>query len=75
MGSHISCAAILASNVYGYPCKNSDGVTMRDPSLLLVGAASPIPFERMLEHAAFVQMIDLFKNAYHFFCGSIASPS
>ena len=25
---------------------------MRDPSLLLVGAASPIPFGRMLEHAA-----------------------
>jgi len=52
MGSHISCAAILASNVYGYPYTNSDGVTMRDPSPLLVGAASPIPFERMLEHAA-----------------------
>ena len=52
MGSHISCAAILASNVYGYPYTNSDEVTMRDPSPLLVGAASPIPFERMLEHAA-----------------------
>ena len=48
---------------------------MRDPSLLLVGAASPIPIERMLEHAAILQMIDLFENAYHFFCGSIASPS
>jgi len=55
MGSHISCAAILASNVYGYPYTNSDGITMRDPSLLLVGAASPIPFERMLEHAAIVE--------------------
>jgi len=52
MGSHISCTAILASNVYGYPYTNSDGITMRDPSLLLVGAASPIPFERMLGHAA-----------------------
>jgi len=52
MGSHISCAAILASNVYGYPYTNSDGITMRDPSLLLVGAASPIPIERMLWHAA-----------------------
>ena len=52
MGSHISCAAILASNVYGYPYTNSDGVTMCDPSLLLVGEASPTPFERMLGHAA-----------------------